>query len=310
LNAVARNYQSEFPAWRAGFESEFDYKKVSAQIESTGRKLEGAKQFLRPPLVTYEKPRDDREPAGRTSVATGSSNSAPAAVVAVSSNAASAAGVVAGQKSTTAGKSKARPASAIFAYLLPGMAAMFLLFLASHAVTDLLRELQFRTFERYQTMQQHVLPFVAGKLIFGVVLVLVCAAILLGGGGLAFRIQWEHPWALALLTFTYACFATALMAFLVALMPDERRAGVLTNIVGMMLAMAGGCMFPREQLPRFMADQITPLLPSAWFVDAARHLQFEGTGPGAWVLLKFGLATALFLAAAVAVFARRVRARE
>lgn len=48
------------------------------------------------------------------------------------------------------------PAWNLFAYLLPGMAAMFLLFLADNAVRDLYRELRFRTFERFRTLHSRL----------------------------------------------------------------------------------------------------------------------------------------------------------
>jgi len=58
----------------------------------------------------------------------------------------------------------------------------------------------------------------------------------------------------------------------VALMPDERRSAVLSNLAGMGLGLMGGCAFPPQQLPAFLRDYITPHLPSYWFVDAMRGL--------------------------------------
>ena len=66
---------------------------------------------------------------------------------------------------------------------------MFLLFLASNAANDIYKELRQRTFERYQTMRDSLVPFLTSKAVFTVVLLLLCSAILLGGGGLIFRIH-------------------------------------------------------------------------------------------------------------------------
>ena len=74
------------------------------------------------------------------------------------------------------------------------MSAMFLLFLAGNAMSDLYRELRQRTFERYQTMRDSLVPFLASKAVFAVVMLLLCSGIMLGGGGLIFRIHWQHPW--------------------------------------------------------------------------------------------------------------------
>ena len=40
----------------------------------------------------------------------------------------------------------------------------------------------------------------------------------------------------------------------------------------MALGLMGG-VFPPQQLPAIVRDHITPLLPSYWFVAAARNLQ-------------------------------------
>jgi ABC-type multidrug transport system permease subunit len=262
MNAIARNFQSEFPDWLAVLEGKENYKKISSLIDRAGRKLEMAKEYLNPPLVSYEK--DVRKDESKD------------------------------------GDSKDAPAFNLFAFLLPGMAGMFLLFLASNAMTDLNRELRFRTLERYHTLQHQLLPFVAAKVAFAVVLLLICSAILFGGGGLIFRIQWQHPLALVVLTIVYTSFAAGLMALLVAIVPDERRAGALNTIVGMLLGIAGGCAFPPQQLPAFLREHITPLLPSFWFVDTLRNVEFGWNT--AWILVAVKLAGLSVLLIALAAF--------
>ena len=131
---------------------------------------------------------------------------------------------------------------------------------------------------------------------------------MLGGGGLIFRITWQQPAALALLVLGYAGFAAGLMAVLVALVPDERRAAALNTIAGMALGLAGGCAFPPQQLPAFLREHITPRLPSFWFVDTARALQSGAQGvPWLLVTLKLlGLGVVL-IGVAVVLLRRRFR---
>jgi ABC-type polysaccharide/polyol phosphate export permease len=267
LNAIARNFQSEFPEWQAVLDGNGDHHEVAALIERAGDKLQTAKKFINPPLVTYEKGVRANEP-----VESGS---------------------------------KSGPGFNLFSYLLVGMAGMFLLFLASNAMTDLHRELRHHTFERYHTLHQQLLPFVWGKVVFAVVLLLLCSAVMLGGGALIFRIHWHQPVALTALTFSYVCFAAGLMAVLVALVPDESRAAVLNNIAGMGLGMAGGCAFPPDQLPAFLREHITPLLPSFWFVDTARRLEFGGDVPWMLVSLKLTVLSTVLIALAALLFRRR-----
>src|ERR1035437_10026239 len=61
LNAISRNFNSEFPEWQAVFEGKEDYHKVSFLIERAGDKLKSAKKFLNPPLVGYEKEEPEAE---------------------------------------------------------------------------------------------------------------------------------------------------------------------------------------------------------------------------------------------------------
>ena len=108
------------------------------------------------------------------------------------------------------------------------------------------------------------------------------------------------------LTLGYAAFAAAGFAVLVALVPDERRANALNTIAGMGLGLAGGCAFPPAQLPAFLREHITPLLPTAWFVEAARAMQFDGDH-AAWGIatVKLAAASLVLIALAAVLFRRR-----
>jgi ABC-type multidrug transport system permease subunit len=198
------------------------------------------------------------------------------------------------------------PAFSIFAWALPGMTAMFLIFLASSAMTDFQREVRIGTLERFHTLREAMLPFIAGKVVFALVFLLICAAIMLGGGGLIFGIRWNHPLVLIALTAAYAAFAAGLAALQAASISDERRGNTFGSIAGIVLGTAGGCTFPRGDLPAFVANHITPLLPSYWFADAARNLQ--SGSPEAWLPVALGLMVlgAILIAGAVAVINRRL----
>lgn len=208
---------------------------------------------------------------------------------------------------TRPGEAKNRgPGFNLFGYLLAGMAAMFLLFLANTGMSDLHREVQLRTLERYATHHVSLAPFIAAKVAFVVVMLVICAAILLGGGGLAFRVSWQHPVQLGALVLTYALFAAGLMALLVSLFPSQRRSDPITTMVNMGLGVAGGCAFPPQQLPPFVRQQIMPLLPTAWFSDAVRTLEFAAGGtPWSAAALKLLLLGVGMMAVAALFFRRR-----
>ena len=302
LNEVSRNFSSEFPEWQKVFEGKEDYHKASALIDRAGDKLKAVKQFINPPLIGYTKEEPEDQAANDGSAADQSSKSTTGQS-GLKEAATNHGATETGETKET--KSKASNLQNTFAYLLLGLSAMFLLFLGQNAMTDLHREIRARTLERYQTMRQQLWPFLVSKIIFAVVLLLLCSVLMLGGGALIFRIHWQHPFALGALVVGYNCFVAALFALLVAVMPDERRAGVLNNIAAMALGIVGGCAFPAHQLPVFLREHITPLMPSNWFVEVARDLQFN-SGAVAWepVLCKLAVC-GLILVGLAAVLLRR-----
>jgi ABC-type multidrug transport system permease subunit len=300
MNAISRNFNSEFPEWQAVFEGNGDYHKVSFLIERAGDKLKTAKKFIDPPLVSYEKEEGENETKNveaKTGVSKSSSTNEVTAKTGKSNS-----------QPTKAKESKSSPTDSVFAFLLIGLSAMFLLFLGQNAMTDLHRELRKRTFERYQTMHQDLWPFIVGKVVFAVVILLLCSVVMLGAGGLIFRIHWQQPLPFIMLTFGYNCFVAAFFAVLVALVPDERRAGVLNNIAGMALGLVGGCAFPARNLPTFLRDHITPLMPSNWFVETARNLEFGGANvPWVFVSLKLAGLSVLLIGLAAMLFRRKFK---
>ena len=274
LNALSRNFKAEFPGWRELLEGNGDYHDAARLIDQAGDKLRAARQYVFPPLVTYTNRAEAPGPAPATT---------PAAA---------------------ASRARAETKFNLFAFLLPGMAGMFLLMLASQGMTDLHRELYKRTFERYHTLREGLLPFVAGKALFTFVLVAIGAAVILEGGQLLFHFRWPRPLELSLLTLAYACFATGLMAVAVAIVPDERRANALNNVLSLVLSMAGGCMFPPDQLPALMREHFMARLPTYWFATTARELWWSEAG---WLTATIKLAGlgALCVALAAFLFQRR-----
>ena len=269
LNAISRNLQADFPEWRTLFENDrdFDLRATGRLLEHAGDRLDVARAYL-PPLVTYEKQ------------------------------------TLPGQPASGLGGGEAR---GIFAYLIVGMAAMFLLFMADNAMRGLYREVRLHTLARFRTLHEGLGVFIAGKVTMALVVVTIGAVILLGGGSLIFGFQWRHPAILALLILAYALFGAGLMGFVAALAGDEQRADRLNNLVVMILALAGGCMFPPEQLGSFLRDHVTPLMPTGWFVTAARGLQFGGPG-AAWLVagLKLGVLGVVLIAGSALLFRRRL----
>lgn len=178
-------------------------------------------------------------------------------------------------------KPASTPAFNIFAYLLPGIVSMFLLFLGENASRDVRREMQQKTLQRFRSLHHRLYLFVSGKVLFCLVFLLLCSVVMLGGGGLIFGIQWHEPVAVICLTASYCAFASGLMMLVPALMGDHQSSQAFSNIIAMGLGLAGGSMFPARQLPEFLRDHFTRFMPTYWYTETARSLAFD-SNPAHW----------------------------
>jgi len=203
-----------------------------------------------------------------------------------------------GYEATNRKKAKEEgPGLNIFAFLLPGMAAMFLLFLADHAIRGLYREVSARTLDRFRTLQDRLLPFIASKVVLAMAVVVLGSIVMFGGSVLIFGIHWARPLAMAGLILAFGLFGSGFMAFLAALARSERRANAVNSVMVMCLSFVGGSFFPARQLPPLFRDHLSPLMPNYWFIEALRALQSGGGDmPWSWAALKLlvlGLALAI-----------------
>ncbi len=279
LSALARNFRPDLDAWRQVLtnRSDVSLRRIGELLIETGERWNQVRLRLDPVPVWYEEEQRSRADDG---TGTGTSTG------------------------TGAGAGKgAAPGWNMFAYLLPGLAAMFLMFLADVAMRDLHRELRFRTFDRCCTLPVSPLAFVLSKVLFTFLVTLLGAAILLGGGSFLFGFRWVHPVAVGVLAASMALFSSGLMASAAGVFPGERRADLLNALLAMGLGLAGGCAFPAQALPPFLRDHVTPHLPPNWFLEAVRSTQ---SGAGSWLgAAAWTSGVGLALAVLAAVLLRR-----
>jgi ABC-type multidrug transport system permease subunit len=231
LNAVSRNFNSEFPTLREAFTNQWDFDAMSEVFKKLGERVNAARLYLDPPLVSYQK-------------------------------------AITEKKSENSGG-----VFSVFSYILPSMASAFLLFIADQAMRDFHREVRMKTLDRQRTVGAGAGLFIAGKIIFTALSVIVAAAILFSAGALIFGIRWHHPELLALACAGYSLFGAGLMAMLAALAPSERRTDALNSMLLFAIAFVGGSYLPAENFPPFMREHITSMMPNYWLIEAVRALQ-------------------------------------
>jgi ABC-2 type transport system permease protein len=275
LNAVARNFRRDLDEWREVLNggTNITVRGVGERLMRTGERLDALRRRLDPLPVWYAEETRERPAAGGGAGGGGGG------------------GMQVGN---------------MFAYLLPGLMAMFMLFLADVAMRDLHREIRFRTFRRYCTLPPGTFVFVVSKVAFTFVVLAVGAAVLLGGGSVIFGFRWREPVAVAGLALGLALFAGGLMALLASLIRDERRADQVNTLVAMIIGLASGCAFPSPALPTLLRDHVTPWLPPNWFIETVRAAQFADH-PGPWPVTASKLAVLGLVLAALAAWRLRRR---
>lgn len=282
LNAVARNFTSEFPKIRdATTNSNWDFDALSQATKTVTDRLKVARTYLNPPLISYTKVVAEKK----------QDTNAPASSAAKPEK----------PKSMIAG---------VFGFILPGMASAFLLFIADQSMRDFHREIRMKTFDRLRTVGASAGVYISGKIIFTAFNVLLASLILFGGGSLVFGIDWGRPGLLALACAGYSLFAAGFLALLSALAPTERRIEALNSILLFSFAFLGGSYLPAENFPKFLREHFSTLMPNYWLIQTARALQDKSAdfmGP-LLVVAKLAIAGAVLGIFAALVINRRLTA--
>lgn len=196
----------------------------------------------------------------------------------------------------------------IFAYILPGVASAFLLFLADNCMRDLHRERRMRTLDRLRTMTNGVGVFITSKVLYAAISVFLGSGILFGLGTIIFGVDWKEPWLLAAASLAYSVFAAGFLAMLVTLARNEKRTESMNSMILFAVAFAGGSYFPAEQLPAFIREHVCPLMPNYWFIEAVRGIA-NGTPQGMTALgtvLKLALVGVVLAAGSAIVLQKRL----
>lgn len=143
--------------------------------------------------------------------------------------------------------------------------------------------------------------YLLGTILGQVATALVQMALLVGFGIAVMGLDWGHsPAALAVILVAAALAAAALGTTLGTFVKTEGQATGLSIMLGMVMALLGGCWYPIELFPE-AARTAVRVLPTTWAMEGLLNIVLRGQGltgvlPQAGVLLGFG---ALFFAVGV-----------
>jgi ABC-2 type transport system permease protein len=161
-----------------------------------------------------------------------------------------------------------------------------------------------KTLERLVISPTRRATYLAGMLVGQVGAALVQMAILIGFGVYVLGINWGSSLpALALLLLAFALAAAALGVMMGTFIKSEKQASNLSIMIGMVLALLGGCWWPMELFPPVM-QSVARILPTYWAVQGMNNLSMRGLGAESVLLPALVLVgcAALFFTVGVARF--------
>jgi ABC-2 type transport system permease protein len=153
--------------------------------------------------------------------------------------------------------------------LLPGTMYLWVLFIGQGPMQEVLQERDNHVLSRILASPVTLPQFVLSKMLRCFVLCALGLLLLVLLTALLFGIHWGSPPVLGVVIAACALSMTGLLAFLYSLARTREQATVLPSVILLILAMAGGNMFPFENLPAFL-QVVGQFTPNRWGVLALR----------------------------------------
>ena len=153
-------------------------------------------------------------------------------------------------------------------------------------------ERQKGTLRRLLTTPTSQATFLVGTITGQVITALVQMGLLVGFGILVMHVNWGHsPLALVVMLVASALAAAALGTMLGTFVKTEGQASGLSVMLGMVMALLGGCWYPLELFPQAVQNAVK-ILPTTWSMQGLLDIILRGANvaailPEAGVLLGF-----------------------
>lgn len=139
-------------------------------------------------------------------------------------------------------------------------------------------ERQIGTLRRLLTTPTGKGTYILGSILSNVFWALVQMALLVLFGVFVMRVAWaEQPAALAILMVAAALAAAALGTMLGTFVKTAGQANGLSIMLGMVMALLGGCWYPIELFPEVVRN-IVKVLPTTWAMQGMTDMLLRGQG--------------------------------
>jgi ABC-2 type transport system permease protein len=191
----------------------------------------------------------------------------------------------------------------IFAFILPGMLIMFLLFIIEAAMREIQNERADGKIRRMMFSPLTARELILARIFSGWLLGLLVCSLAMAMGALVFAINWGNYFWLFLLVAVTCFWGAAFFAMLNAFFRNKNQAGAFASPIILVSAACGGSMLPLEQIPAGMR-WLAQFTVNNWFITGCRQI-VAGEIPMASLLVLLGSGL-LFLVVAIVGLQRRL----
>ena len=158
-------------------------------------------------------------------------------------------------------------------------------------------ERQKGTLRRLLTTPTRKTTYLFGTILGQVLTALLQLAILILFSALVLKVQWGNLLALALVLVAFTICASALGTMVGTLVKSEGQANGISILIGMVMAMMGGCWYPIELFPQVVRTA-AKVLPTTWAMQGTLDVALRGqpvSGITLEVLVLLGFALVFYV---------------
>jgi ABC-2 type transport system permease protein len=205
---------------------------------------------------------------------------------------------------TTKPGETAKPAGFnIFAYIMPGMLIMFLLFIIEAFMREIQNERADGKIRRMMFSPLTTRELVTARLFSGWLLGALICLLAMAVGTLLFGIDWGNPLLVLLLVLASCFWCAAFFAMLNAFFKNKNQAGAFAAPIILVFAAFGGSMLPLEQLPQGMR-WLAQFTVNNWFITGCREIM-DGRVPYGPIIV-LSVSGLIFASVAMVALQRRL----
>jgi ABC-type multidrug transport system permease subunit len=159
----------------------------------------------------------------------------------------------------------------IFAFILPGMLIMFLLFSIEAAMREIQNERADGKIRRMMFSPLTTRELILARIFSGWLLGLLICSLAMALGALIFRIEWGNYFWLFLLVAAACFWGAAFFGMLNAFFKNKNQAGAFASPIILVSAAFGGSMLPLEAMPQGMR-WLAKFTVNNWFITGCRQI--------------------------------------